>query len=145
MAEAPDWKFVLFVLGNQFAKGIRMTKKLLSVLVVACVVLCSSTAEARWWRRGRSSYSYSSNTSVSMTFTGDAQSVCEQKAALQAQMCSMRHLGGSFGGGSFEGVGCSSDPDHALSICCYTGQRVCIGQAVRQGANGMWYACKIFR
>ena len=144
MAEAPACKFVLFVSGNQFAKGISRMKNFVSLLVVACVVLCSSTAEARWWRRGRSSYSYSRVTTT-MEFSGDATAVCEQKAEIMASRCVMVHLGGSFGGGSFEGVGCSSDPDHALSICCYTGQRVCIGQAVRQGPNGMWYACKIFR
>lgn len=122
-------------------------KKFVSLLVVACVVLCSSTAEARWWRRGRSSsYNYSSNTSVSVQFSGDAQSVCEQKAALQASRCSMFHPGGSFGGGSCEGVGCASDPDTALSICCYSNSgRTLIGQAVARGANGLYYACRIFR
>ena len=115
-------------------------------MVVLIVSLVSSTAEARWWRRGRSTNTYSSNVSVSVSFIGDAQAVCEQKAALQAIRCSMFHPGGSFGGGSCEGVGCDSDPLTALSICCYSNSgRTLIGQAVVRGANGMYYACRIFR
>lgn len=122
----------------------RLTKRLRRVMVLATITLSlCQVAEARWLRRGRVNTRAAVTTAVE--FSGDASAVCEQKAEIMASRCRMWHMGGSFGGGSAEGVGCSSDPDHALSICCYTGQRTCIGQAVRQGVNGMWYACKIFR
>lgn len=124
-------------------KGFTM-KNVMTLVVALVTILTSSTAEARWWRRSRSV----SVTRVSAVFefTGDAQAVCEQKAAIMASRCFMAHLGGSFGGGSCEGVGCSTSSEHALSICCYSNSgRTIIGQAVVRGANGMFYACRIFR
>lgn len=61
-----------------------------------------------------------------------------------AASCRMAHLGGGFGGGSAEGVGCGATAAQALANCCFTGQRVCIASSVRQGSNGRWYAVKIF-
>lgn len=121
-------------------------KKFVRLLVVVLAVLSVSTVEARGWRRGRIRQSYSVSYSATYSFEGNAQSVCEQKASLQARLGRMFHPGGSFGGGSCEGVACAGDPDSALNSCCYSNSgRTIIGQAVFQGANGMFYACRIFR
>lgn len=120
-------------------------KNFVWLVVVALVFVLVSDVEARGFRR-RSRSNYSTTSTVNYSFSGDAQAVCEQKAELQASLCSMFHPGGSFGGGSAEGVGCAGDPDTALSVCCYSNSgRTLLGQAVRRGANGMWYACRIFR
>ena len=115
------------------------------LVVLGLVVLCSS-AEARTWRLGRAVYRERTVVTARYEFSGSAQQVCEQKAALQARLCRMFHPGGSFGGGSCEGVAMASDPTTALNSTCYSRSgRVCIGQAVVRGANGMFYACRIFR
>lgn len=117
------------------------------LIVFACIVftVADCYARGRIFGRRRSGNTYSSAPAHGESFSGDAVAVCQQKAALQARLCRMFHPGGSFGGGNYEGVGMASSAQAALNNCCYTGQRVCIGQAVCQGANGMFYACKIFR
>jgi hypothetical protein len=49
------------------------------------------------------------------------------------------------GGGRYEGVGFSTvSADHAISRCCYWGQRTAIGIGVAKGRNG-WYATVLYR
>lgn len=110
--------------------------------VVAFLVVSSVIPEAeglgrRRWRQRRAVTSYH--------LTGGPQQVAEQKAAIQARSNSMFHPAGGFGGGYAEGVGCAGTAQGALANCCFTGQRVVLGAAVRQGSNGLWYACKIYR
>lgn len=115
-----------------------MTKKLLSVLVVACVILCSSTAEARWFRRGRTT-SHAS-VSVSATYSSGQTSTAQGVAELMARHGRVGHFGGNPG---YEGCGSGSSPQAAYSICCYGNsgmETVDVGYA--QGSNGMWYCCR---
>jgi hypothetical protein len=112
------------------------------LLFAVLISLFAATCDARMFGRRR----VRSNVNVSYNyFTGDAQAVCEQKARLLASLCRMFHPGGSFGGGSHEGVAVSSDPTVALNSCCYYGQLPCIGAAVCRGSNGMYYACRIYK
>lgn len=110
---------------------------------VGFVALISLPCDARIFGRRRGNVNNINITGV--TFTGGAQAVCEQKAALQARLGRMFHPGGSFGGGNYEGVAMASDPTNALNNCYYYGQRQCIGAAVCRGSNGMYYACRIYR
>jgi hypothetical protein len=117
-------------------------KRIFFAVLFLATLISSAEASGRFRFRGRSR-SYITTTTTE--FTGDANTVCQQKATIMARNCRMWHMGGSFGGGSCEGVGTGNTPEGALSVCCYTGQRTCIGQAVFQGVNGIWYACKLFR
>lgn len=52
-------------------------------------------------------------------------SVAQQKSNIQAQQGTMRHLGGSFGSGSFEGVGFStSSSQDAINRACSNGRPI---------------------
>jgi hypothetical protein len=71
--------------------------------------------------------------------------VAQQKAQQQASEGRCRHVGGSMGAGRYEGVGFSTvSADHAVSRCCYWGQRQAIGIGVAKGRNG-WYATVLYR
>jgi hypothetical protein len=103
------------------------------------VVLCVSTADA--WPR-RSSGNRTSNTKT--VYSGGPQAVAEAKAQRSASQGIKGHLGGGYGGANAEGVGFStSSAQHALSICCFTGQRPVAGSSVVRGSDG-WYAVKIY-
>ena len=116
------------------------------LIVVALLVVTCASVEARGRRRGRVVYRERTTVTESYAFSGDAQAVCEQKAALQARLGRMFHPGGSFGGGSCEGVAVAGDPNQALNSCCYSNSgRTILGQAVVRGVNGLYYACRIFR
>lgn len=71
--------------------------------------------------------------------------VAKQKAQQQASEGRCRHVGGTMGSGSYEGVGFSTvSADHAISRCCFWGQRTAIGIGVAKGRNG-WYATVLYR
>jgi len=72
-------------------------------------------------------------------------SLAQAKAQQQAAEGRMRHVGGGFGAGNYEGVGFSTaSADHAISKCCFWGQRQPIDIGVARGRNG-WYATVIYR
>ena len=127
-----------------------MLRRTPTILALVLALFVADTAQAFIFRRARrarycapsSQYHGGGN---AYQFTGSAQAVAEQKAALQARMGRMFHPGGSMGGGTYEGVGMSSaGAAAALSNCCNNGAPI-IGQAAVQGANGLWYACRIYR
>ena len=66
------------------------------------------------------------------------------KAEQSARMGSVQHLGGGFGGGSYEGNGFGATPDQAIQNACYWGQRTPIQIGVARGANG-YYATIFYR
>ena len=66
------------------------------------------------------------------------------KAEQSARLCSVQHLGGGFGGGSFEGNGFGSTAQQAIQNSCYWGQRTPIEIGVALGANG-YYATVFYR
>jgi hypothetical protein len=66
------------------------------------------------------------------------------KAEQSARMCSVAHIGGGFGGGSFEGNGYGATPQQAIQNCCFWGQRTPIEIGVARGANG-YYATVFYR
>ena len=71
--------------------------------------------------------------------------IAQSKAQQQASEGRCRHVGGSMGSGRYEGVGFSTvSADHAISKCCYWGQRTAIGIGVARGRNG-WYATVLYR
>jgi hypothetical protein len=70
--------------------------------------------------------------------------ICLRKARLQAARGRVFHPGGSMGGCHYEGCGSGSTATAALNACCYTGQRRCAASAVVRGANGRFYATKLF-
>jgi hypothetical protein len=91
-------------------------------------------------------------TVVHSTAQGFSQGVglAHQKSQQQASEGTMRHVGGGFGGGRYEGVGFStSSPEAALRACCYRGQRPIRDQAVVYGYNRKlrcygWFATTIY-
>lgn len=85
--------------------------------------------------------------SSALVSTADACDHCiaRQKSQQQASEGRMRHVGGSMGSGSYEGVGFSSvSADDAIRRCCYWGQRTPVGIGVARGAAG-WYATVLYR
>jgi len=74
-----------------------------------------------------------------------AQCVAEKKARIAASRLIRGHVGGSLGGARFEGVGWGTSPQIALRKCCYTGRRIIVAEAVHQGRDGYYYACRLFR
>lgn len=74
-----------------------------------------------------------------------AVGIAQAKAQQQAAEGRCRHVGGGFGAGNYEGVGFSTvSADHAISKCCFWGQRQPIDIGVARGRNG-WYATVIYR
>lgn len=109
------------------------------VIAVLLLVFCTSNADA-WPRRSASRRT----TTTKTVFSGGPQAVAEAKAQRSAASRIKGHLGGGFGGGNAEGVGFStSSAQHALNICCFTGQRPVAGSSVVRGSDG-WYAVKIY-
>ena len=71
--------------------------------------------------------------------------LAQQKSTQQASQGRMRHVGGSFGTGRYEGVGFSSrSADEAIRSACYWGKKTPVGIGVARGANG-WYATVLYR
>ncbi len=66
------------------------------------------------------------------------------KAEQSARMCSVQHIGGGFGGGSYEGNGFGATADQAIRNSCYWGQLTPIEIGVARGANG-YYATIFYR
>lgn len=73
-----------------------------------------------------------------------APGTAQWKAEQSARMGSVAHIGGGFGGGSFEGNGFGATPDQAVRNACYWGQRTPIEIGVARGANG-YYATVFYR
>lgn len=72
-------------------------------------------------------------------------SIAQHKANVQAGNGVMRHIGGSFGAGRFEGVGFSTvSADDAIRQCCYWGQRTPVDIGVARGQNG-WFATVLYQ
>ena len=62
-------------------------------------------------------------------------------AAICAGRGCLQHMGGN--PYSFEGLGMGSTPEQALRGCCYSNSGMLVAdQAVVQGRNGKYYACK---
>ncbi len=78
------------------------------------------------------------------TSNASAPGSAQWKAEQSAQRCSVQHLGGSFGGGSFEGNGFGATPDQAIRNACFWGQKTPIQIGVARGANG-YYATIFYR
>lgn len=73
-----------------------------------------------------------------------AGSLAQWKAERQAAEGRMRHVGGGFGGGRYEGVGFSTaSADDAIRACCYWDQRPVREIGVARGRRG-WYATVIY-
>lgn len=89
--------------------------------------------------------SMSSSASVDQPLTMNHQpSLAQWKADQLATRGQLVHLGGSFGGGSAEGIGYGSTAEQATRACCYWGQRTPIEIGVAQGASG-YYAVVLYR
>jgi hypothetical protein len=117
--------------------------KFVQVLLALFVVSLFCSEASAWPFRNRS-VSASVSRTVSVQRYSSPQAACEAKAAAMAASCRMAHLGGGFGGGSAEGVGCAASASAALGNCCFTGKLPLLGSAVCRGRNGMYYACKVF-
>jgi hypothetical protein len=82
--------------------------------------------------------------------TAQGMGLAHQKSQQQASEGTMRHVGGGFGGGRYEGVGFStSSSEAALRACCYRGQRQVRDEAVVYGYNRRlrcygWFATTIY-
>ena len=110
-------------------------------LALVAIMFVPSDAFARGRRYTQQPVYQSNSTAVGIVSGSGAQA----KAEAMARMQSMQHLGGGFGGGSFEGVGMASTRDGAITRCCFWGQRTPIEIGAAQGANGMWYAAVFYR
>ena len=75
---------------------------------------------------------------------GSVVGSAQWKAEQSARMGSVAHIGGGFGGGSFEGNGFGATPEQAIQNSCYWGQRTPIEIGVARGANG-YYATIFYR
>jgi hypothetical protein len=125
-------------LNPDLKKEYRSMMRVLMAAILVMVFVCE--ADARVWRRARTSSATSSKT----VYSGGPQAVAEAKAQRAAAMRVKGHLGGGFGGGRAEGVGFSTrSAQDALNNCCFTGQRRVAGSSVVRGADG-WYAVKIY-
>lgn len=110
-------------------------------LTFLAVVVLASVAEAGPFRNR---YQRPASCPVPSYGTTTDGGLAQAKAEQQAREGRMRHVGGSFGSGRFEGVGFSSvGPDDAIRRFCYYGQRPIAEQGVARGANG-WYACVLY-
>ena len=71
-------------------------------------------------------------------------SLAQSKADRMANNGVMRHLGGGFGAGHYEGVGMASTREGAIRNCCYWGRKTPID--IGAATNGRrWFACVIYR
>lgn len=71
--------------------------------------------------------------------------LAQQKAEVQASQGRMRHIGGSFGAGRFEGVGFSTvSAQAAIQACCYYGRKTPVDIGVARGERG-WYATVLYK
>lgn len=134
--------------GRSGGGGLGLTL-LIGVAILFVASLEPQQANARWRLFGRrsggsSNASYGSSGSRG-TIAGSPAQVAAYKAGVQASRNRMSHIGGGYGGANAEGVGSGRTAQQALNNCCFTGRRPLVASAVRQGSNGMWYACKLFR
>jgi hypothetical protein len=84
-------------------------------------------------------------TGVTVDLEASAQAVAQAKAETIAARGYLHHPGGSFAGGTAEGVGFSTaSAEDAVSRCCFWGQRRPIGIGVARAARG-WFAAVLYR
>ena len=76
-------------------------------------------------------------------FTGNPAEVAQQRANKMAELGYWAHFGGSYGGATGEGVGSGMSPAAALGNCCNWGAPLA-AEATAQGANGVWYGCRLY-
>lgn len=77
--------------------------------------------------------------------SGATGGIAQAKAETQARQGVMRHVGGSFGAGRYEGVGFSTaSADDAVRHCCYWGQKTPVEIGVARGVRG-WYATVLYK
>ncbi len=80
---------------------------------------------------------------VATNLTGSAQEVAVRKASYAAARGIRGHVGGGFGGGSFEGVGWSTTPN--VPTCTPGPGRQLIGDSGPILGRGGYYRCRIWR
>ena len=129
----------------------KFAKSCVLFVFAVCMVLQPAFA---WppFRRAVKSQSYpvvsGSNQTVnygSLQNGSTENALAQSKAQQQANEGRTRHVGGSMGSGGYEGVGFSTvSADHAISKCCFWGQRTPLGIGVARGRDG-WYACVLYR
>ena len=112
---------------------------------------CSSMSGGEWGEsRSRtvteaSSVDCAGGVCRSRTVSTSRGSTAQAKADQLAARGQLLHLGGSFGGGTHEGIGVGSTPDQATQSCCFWGQRTPIEIGTAQGRDGRWYAVVLYR
>ena len=111
------------------------------VFGLVSVMFASEVNAARFFNRSK----VQSTSQVQPETYQSSQGLAQQKSNTQASQGRMRHLGGGFGGGRYEGVGFSTvSAQDAITRCCYWGQKTPIDIGVQRGNNG-WYATVIYR
>jgi hypothetical protein len=108
------------------------------LMATLCALSLPSVCEARWLRRGGSSYS-----APAAIPQGGSNRTAAGVAAIMARLGRVGHFGGNTG---YEGCGSASTAAAAYSNCCYANSgmtTVDVGYA--RGANGMWYCCRRYR
>jgi hypothetical protein len=121
--------------------------KRIILLVCGMLFLVSSTAEARFFRRGGGSNyntSYTSTTrSAPAVAAGHSTSTAQGVAQIMASTGTVGHWGGNPG---YEGCGAGATQAAAYNNCCYANSgmtTVDVGYA--RGASGMWFCCRRYR
>lgn len=110
---------------------------------------CAGSVQASCSSSMQSSYAGSAHSVIVVSapvaqLVSSDYAIAKQKSDLQAFSGSMRHVGGSFGTGQYEGVGFSTvSAKDATERACYYGQRPLVASAVSRGANG-WYATNLY-
>lgn len=115
------------------------------------VVQTNATAPAGGVVQAGGSTSATTTGPVASTSTGpkpNSNGAVVGSAQWKAEQCarngSVAHIGGGFGGGSYEGNGFGFSPEQAITGSCFWGQRQPIEIGVARGANG-YYAVVFYR
>jgi hypothetical protein len=127
-------------------------KFILSVALVLALSQASLAAHPRYRAKRCSNVACAAKTTATVVHevasgvvSGVQTSIAQSKANTQASQGHMRHIGGSFGAGRYEGVGFSSvSAEDAIRRCCYWGRRTPVDIGVSRGANG-WYATVLYQ
>lgn len=114
--------------------------KRIVLLVCGMLLLLSSTAEARGFRR-TSGGTYTQ--SVGATPAGHSTQTAQGVAQIMAGCGRVGHWGGNSG---YEGCGCGANPAAAYNACCYANSGMTtIDVGYARSANGMWFCCRRYR
>jgi hypothetical protein len=112
------------------------------VLLVCCAFFgLSTTAEARWFRRGGATATTTSY--VSAAPAGTSTRTAQGVADIMARTGTVGHWGGNPG---YEGCGAGASQSQAYHNCCYANSgmsTVDVGYA--RSASGMWFCCRRYR